>query len=191
MSHYVGLDVSVKSVSICVVNTQGTVLARGETASDPERIASFTHKHAPDPERVVHESGILAIWLTRELEKARIADHLHRRTPCAQGLVGADQQVRSRRRGRFGASRAYRLVHTGSHSKRGLRAGSCVDRNPGTPHSLRKDLEGLVCGILKPFGVCMGAVHRTRLRRSFRDQLAEAATSAPPAPCDPSPLRAA
>ena len=69
MSHYVGLDVSVKSVSICVVDTDGAVLTRGETASDPDRIVSFIREHAPDPERVVHESGILAIWLTRELER--------------------------------------------------------------------------------------------------------------------------
>ncbi len=46
MSHYVGLDVSVKSVSICVVDAQGTVLARGETASDPDRITpSSTSMH--------------------------------------------------------------------------------------------------------------------------------------------------
>lgn len=65
MSHYVGLDVSVKSVSICVVDAEGTILARVDTTSDPDEIASFISKHAPDPERVVHESGILAIWLTR------------------------------------------------------------------------------------------------------------------------------
>jgi len=32
-------------------------------------ISRFISKHASDVERVVHESGILAIWLTRELEK--------------------------------------------------------------------------------------------------------------------------
>ena len=69
MSHYVGLDVSVKSVSICVVDDRGSVLARGETTSDPDEITAFIEEHTPDPERVVHESGILAIWLTRELEK--------------------------------------------------------------------------------------------------------------------------
>ncbi len=69
MSHYVGLDVSVKSVSICVVDGAGSVLARGETTSDPDQIAAFIAKHSPDPERVVHQSGILAIWLTRDLEK--------------------------------------------------------------------------------------------------------------------------
>lgn len=85
MSHYVGLDVSVKSVSICVVDTHGAVLTRGETASDPDRIVSFIREHTPDPERVVHESGILAIWLTRELE---------RRGHCQRNFLSARNRVK-------------------------------------------------------------------------------------------------
>lgn len=38
MSQYLGQDVSVKSVSICIVDAQGTILARGETTSDPDQI---------------------------------------------------------------------------------------------------------------------------------------------------------
>lgn len=44
---------------------------------------------------------------------------------------------------------------------------------------MRKDLEGHVRGVLKVFGVCMGTVHRTKLRQGFRDQLAEAAATDP------------
>lgn len=69
MSYYVGLDVSVKSVSICVVETDGAVIAPGEVSFDPNQIAAFLFRHASDAERVVHESDILSIWLTRELEK--------------------------------------------------------------------------------------------------------------------------
>tara|TARA_R110002094_G_scaffold125999_1_gene120047 strand:- start:722 stop:1291 length:570 start_codon:yes stop_codon:yes gene_type:complete len=69
MSHYVGLDVSVKSVTICVVDSNGAITSRGEVSSDPDQIAAFVLKHAPDAARVVHESGVLSIWLTRELEK--------------------------------------------------------------------------------------------------------------------------
>ncbi len=69
MSYYVGLDVSVKSVTICVVDGEGAIAARGEVSSDPDQIAAFLLEHAPDAARVVHESGILSIWLTRELEK--------------------------------------------------------------------------------------------------------------------------
>ena len=46
---------------------KGVVAARTDISTDPDLIATFSSKHAPNVERVVHESGILAIWLTREL----------------------------------------------------------------------------------------------------------------------------
>ncbi len=42
MSQYVGLDVSVKEVSICVVNTEGAVLARGTVQTDQDQIACLS-----------------------------------------------------------------------------------------------------------------------------------------------------
>ena len=69
MAYYVGLDVSVKGTSICIMDDKGVVAARTDVSTDPDLIAHFISKHALEVERVVHESGILAIWLTRELEK--------------------------------------------------------------------------------------------------------------------------
>jgi hypothetical protein len=48
---------------------KGVVAARTDISTDPDLIVGFISKHAPKVERVVHESGILAIWLTCELEK--------------------------------------------------------------------------------------------------------------------------
>jgi len=69
MSHYVGLDVSLKEVSGCVVDEQGSVVKRAILPTDPDVIADHLSREVADAERVVHESGILATWLTRELEK--------------------------------------------------------------------------------------------------------------------------
>jgi transposase len=40
MVHYVGLDVSLKQTSICVVNQAGSVVREGVVDSDPELIAA-------------------------------------------------------------------------------------------------------------------------------------------------------
>jgi hypothetical protein len=69
MAYYVGLDVSVKETSIRIMDDKGVVAARTDISTDPDLITNFISKHAPNVKRVVHESGILAIWLTRELEK--------------------------------------------------------------------------------------------------------------------------
>jgi transposase len=41
MERYVGLDVSLKQTSICVVNLTGSVMREGVVDSDPEAIAAF------------------------------------------------------------------------------------------------------------------------------------------------------
>ncbi len=67
MKHYVGLDVSLKEVSICVVDADGVVVAEGKVATEPALIVSWIGERIGAVERIVHESGPLSIWLTREL----------------------------------------------------------------------------------------------------------------------------
>ncbi|MFC6639279.1 IS110 family transposase [Sulfitobacter sediminilitoris] len=174
MTHYVGLDVSVKSVSICVVDAAGSVLARGDTTSDPDEITAFIAKHAPAPDRIVHESGILAIWLTRELEKRGLP------ITCIDARLA--HKALSGRINKSDPGDAEGLAHlarTGWFSQVHIRseASERVRVLIGTRERLirlRKDLEGHVRGVLKVFGICMGAVGQAGMRQRFRDQLAEA-----------------
>ena len=41
MKHYVGLDVSQKEVSICVIDGKGSVIAEGKAATGPSEIVSW------------------------------------------------------------------------------------------------------------------------------------------------------
>jgi hypothetical protein len=41
MQYYIGLDVSLKQTSICVVNRAGSVVCEGVVESDPEAIAQY------------------------------------------------------------------------------------------------------------------------------------------------------
>lgn len=177
MSHYVGLDVSVKSVSICVVDAAGSVLARGDTTSDPDEIAEFVNRHAPAAERIVHESGILAIWLTRELEKRGLPIICIDARLAHKALSG-----RINKSDPGDAEGLAHLARTGWFSRVHIRseASERVRVLIGTRERLirmRKDLEAHVRGVLKVFGICMGAVGRADMRRRFRDQLAEAGQS--------------
>jgi len=52
MEHYVGLDVSLKLTSICIVDRTGRVEREGVVASDPEAIATFIKLHAPHIVRI-------------------------------------------------------------------------------------------------------------------------------------------
>ena len=45
--HYVGLDVSLETTSICVVDDAGAIIWRGKCSSDPDTITATLRQHAP------------------------------------------------------------------------------------------------------------------------------------------------
>ena len=57
MEQYVGLDVSRKETSLCVVDQTGTTLWQGKCASTPESIAAVLARRAPGATRIGLESG--------------------------------------------------------------------------------------------------------------------------------------
>ena len=46
MKQYVGLDVSQKETSVCVVNESGQVVFEGKAKSDPGALTALLRKHA-------------------------------------------------------------------------------------------------------------------------------------------------
>jgi transposase len=71
--HYVGLDVSLETTSICVVDNNGTVVWRGKCASTPESITEAVRMYAPAAVRVGLETGQLSNWLTLNLRRRGLA----------------------------------------------------------------------------------------------------------------------
>ena len=69
MECYVGLDVSLKQTSICVVSRTGSVVREGVVDSDPDAIAAFVRSKAPGAIRVGLETGPTATWLWTELKQ--------------------------------------------------------------------------------------------------------------------------
>jgi transposase len=66
MARFVGLDVSQKLTSICVVDDTGRRLWRGQCATDPEQIARVSSRHAGDDARIGIETGPMTPWLVHE-----------------------------------------------------------------------------------------------------------------------------
>jgi Transposase len=69
MEHYVGLDVSLKTVAVCVVDQSGKIIREGSVPADPEAIAGFIALHAPQAVRIGLETGATSTWLWTELDK--------------------------------------------------------------------------------------------------------------------------
>jgi transposase len=156
--HYVGLDVSLETTSVCVLDEKGGVLWRGKVASTPEAIAAAIRAHAPEVERVGLETGPLCTWHWHALREAGLPvvclDARHAKAALSMQLNKTD------------ANDAYglaQIVRTGwykevavksldSHRVRALLSSRAqlVD--------MRRDLGTKIRGLLKTFGRVVGKV---------------------------------
>ena len=69
-NQYVGLDVSLKETSICVIDEADKIVWRGRVDSTPKAIASAVKQYSPHAVRIGLESGQLSNWLFQELQAA-------------------------------------------------------------------------------------------------------------------------
>ena len=67
MEVYVGLDVSLKETSICVVDGSGKIVCEGTVLSEPLALAEFLRAKAGRAKRIGLETGPTTTWLWHEL----------------------------------------------------------------------------------------------------------------------------
>ena len=174
MEYYVGLDVSLKEISICVVDRDGKTVARGVCPADPEGVAGWFRNRELTPRRIVHESGMLSIWLQRGLAGLGLpatcidARKAHKSLSARLNKSDAADAEGLAQLARTGG---FTPVHIRSEEADRLR--SLVGARERLIR-LRKDLEGHIRGVLKTFGIRMIGIGQGRQRQAFRDQLAAA-----------------
>ena len=70
MQHYVGLDVSVKETSVCIIDEAGKVIREVKVATEPVAIFAVLTEEALAIERIGLEAGPLSQWLYSALAEA-------------------------------------------------------------------------------------------------------------------------
>src|SRR4029450_4606802 len=149
MEHYVGLDVSLKQTSICVVNQVGSVVREGVVDSEPEAIATFVRSKAPGAVRVGLETGPTATWLWTELKRLGLPviciDARHAKAVLRMQINKSDRNeaagiARTLRPGWF---KEVRVKDIDSHSVRALLASRAL------LVKIKRDLENQIRGLRK------------------------------------------
>lgn len=69
MSNYIGLDVSLKTTSICAMNEAGKILEEMTVETNPNMISDAILKTGLPIEKIALECGGTSHWLTKELKK--------------------------------------------------------------------------------------------------------------------------
>ena len=76
MTYYAGIDVSLESASVCVVDAAGKTIREGKVASEPTALVDWLKATGVNLERVGLEAGPLSQWLHAGLRQAGIAAEL-------------------------------------------------------------------------------------------------------------------
>ena len=106
MEHYAGIDVSLESASLCVVDATGRIIREAKVASEPEVLIAWFNRLELTMTRIGLEAGPLSQWLYAGIEPRRVS-----RRPFCLSLTrrsGSWQAGHSRRPRREGCSRSAR-----------------------------------------------------------------------------------
>jgi transposase len=174
MSVYVGLDVSLNSVSICVINAAGDLVWRGKSLSEPASLLTALAPHRAE----IHLAGIeacpLSEWLYGALADAGVPV-VCIETRHAQRFLSSrpNKTDRSDARGIADMMRLghFRPVHVKSRASQILRT-TLRARHKFVEHL--QSIELTIRGLLKVHGLKMGAVHRCTFAARVEALLADA-----------------
>src|ERR1700748_2916197 len=153
MEYYVGLDVSLKQTSICVVDQTGLVVREAVVDSDPETISIYVTSKAPGAVRVGLETGPTATWLWTELTRLDLPviciDARHAKAVLKMQINKSDRNdaIGIARIMQTGWFKEVHVKDIDSHSVRALLASRAL------LVKIKRDLENHVRGLLKNLGI--------------------------------------
>jgi transposase len=153
MECYVGLDVSLKRTSICVVDRAGSVVREGVVDSDPEAISVYVRAKAPDAVRIGLETGPTSTWLWTELKRLGLPviciDARHAKAVLKMQINKSDRNdaIGIARIMQTGWFKEVHVKDIDSHSVRALLASRAL------LVKIKHDLENHVRGLLKNLGL--------------------------------------
>jgi transposase len=156
MEQYVGLDVSLKTTAICIVDRTGKIEREGTVASDPGAIAAFVTRHAPRAARIALETGATSTWLWTELNKIGLPiiciDARHAKAALKMQINKSDRNdaVGIARIMQCGWYKEVRVKSLDSHAIKALLVSRAL------LVKIKRDLENQVRGLLKNLGFVIG-----------------------------------
>jgi len=173
MSVFVGLDVSLDSISICVIDADGELVWRGKTLSEPAALIAALQPHRQQ----VHLVGIEACPLSEWLYGAMIDSGFPAvciETRHAQRFLSSrpNKTDRSDARGIAEMMRLghFRPVHVKSRASQVLRT-TLTARQLLVQQIIK--IEQTIRGLLKIYGLKVGAAHRCTFAARIETLLAD------------------
>ena len=175
MEYFIGLDVSLKESSACVVDQHGSLLRETKVPSEPEDLIAFVRGLPHEVTCVGIEAGPLSQWLHQHLTEAGIAVALMETRHVKAVLKAAP--IKTDRRDAQGLAHLLRMgwfrpVHCKSVSSQEMRA---LLSGRKALQSAMLNLESAIRGMLRNFGLKVGPISKGKFEARIRE-LAEGNT---------------
>jgi transposase len=172
MEHYAGIDVSLECSSVCIVDASGKIVREGKVASEPEALIAWFGSFGSGMARIGLEAGPLSQWLYAAMRRADLAVELLE-TRHVHDAFSA-MPVKSDRNDARGIAQLMRLgwfrpVHCKSIGAQETRAVLTARK---LVQSKLRDVENSVRGILRGFGLKVGATTPKRFAGRIKDLVA-------------------
>jgi transposase len=156
MNHYAGIDVSLESSSLCVVDWQGRIVREGKVASEPAALIGWFSSLGFEVERIGLEAGPLSQWLFAAMREAGLAVELLETRHVRNAFK--TMPVKTDRKDARGIAELIRMgwfrpVHCKSMSAQETRAMLTARK---LVQSKLHDIEMSLRGILRGFGLKVG-----------------------------------
>jgi len=169
VEHYAGLDVSLELTSVCIVDAQGTIVRETKVASHPEDLVGYFRLLEHPISRIGLEAGPLSQWLHAGLIAAGF-DAVLLETRHVKAALSA-MSVKTDRRDARGIAQLlrlgwYRPVHAKSVSAQEVRALLTARK---LIQAKLLDVECSIRGVLRGFGLKVGAISRGRFDMRIRE----------------------
>jgi transposase len=173
MELYVGLDVSLKETSICVVDGSGKVVCEGTVVSAPLAIAEFLRAKAANAKRIGLESGPTSTWLWHELRALGFPvvciDARHAKAALSLQINKSD---------RNDALGVARIMQCGWYKEVQVKSLPChevraVLNSRAQLVKTKRDLENVIRGLLKNHGLIIGKAGGNVFRRRVEELVGE------------------
>jgi transposase len=175
MYHYAGIDVSLESSAVCVVDGAGNIVREAKVASEPETLIAWFRLLGLKVERIGLEAGPLSQWLYAALREAGFAVELLETRHVRDAFKA--MPVKTDRNDARGIAQLMRLgwfrpVHCKSIEAQETRAVLTARK---LLQSKLRDLENSLRGVLRGFGLKVGKT----TERTFAARINELVTGHP------------
>jgi transposase len=156
MEHYAGIDVSLETASVCVVDASGRIVREAKVASEPEALITWFGKLGVEVSRIGLEAGPLSQWLYAGMREVGLAVELLETRHVHDALKA--MPVKTDRNDARGIAQLMRLgwfrpVHCKSLPAQEVRAVLTARKLVQGKHH---DIEMSLRGILRGFGLKVG-----------------------------------